>query len=210
MPAVNLVGNAALTSNPDSAPGLSPDALVAFCDSRLSSLDSQMQGIFAQQNQSAATTQNLDSIASLLNDLPQPTGSSSNPKIHISDAQLRQIYAAYDTAIDDLSSKDGTPAQMWSIGEKTTLGQQLYGDVNALRLGLKGSVSSGWTLPESTITNCSQNLKTYTSNLNSDSEMQMINLQSLMSSRQTAVELSTNIMQNFSSTDMAIVANYKG
>ena len=210
MPSVQPV-NTALTSDPQAATGLSPDALVAYCDTRLSDLDTQMQAIFAQQTQSAASIQNLDGIASLLNELPQPgSKSGTNPTIHISDAQLRQIFSAYDTAIDDLSSTKGTPAQMWSSGEKTTLGTELYQDVNAFRLACKGSVSSGWTLPESVVTNLSQNLKTYTSNLNSDSEMQMINLQSLMSSRQTAVELSTNMMQTLGSTGLAIVANLKG
>jgi len=209
MPAVNLVSNV-VSSNPEPDVGLSSASLVAYCDSRLSSLDTQMQQIFTQQQTSAATTQNLDNIATLLNDLPQPTGTSSNPTVHISDAQLRQIYAAYDTAIDDLCPTDGTPAQMWSVGEKTPLGTQLYNDVNALRISIQsGSVSSGWTLPESSITNCSQNLKTYTSNLSSDSQMQMINLQSLMSDEQTAVELSTNMMQTMSSTAESITANLK-
>ncbi len=210
MPAVNLVNNNVISSDPQPEVGLSSASLVAYCDSRLSSLDTQMQQIFTQQQTSAATTQNLDNIATLLNDLPQASGSSStNPTIHISDAQLRQIYAAYDTAIDDLSSTNGTAAQMWSVGEKTALGTQLYTDVNALRLDLSGSPSTGWTLHESTITNLSQNLKQYTSNLSSNSQMQMINLQSLMSDEQTAVELSTNMMQTLSSTAQSISANFK-
>lgn len=208
MSVVNLVSNV-LSSDPQPDVGLSSASLVAYCDTRLSSLDTQMQQIFAQQQTSAAQTQNLNNIATLLNDLPQPTGSSTNPTIHITDAQLRQIFSAYDTAIDDLSATSGTPSQMWSSGEKTPLGTQLYNDVNALRLSTSGSVSAGWDLPESTITNSSQNLKTYTSNLSSDSQMQMINLQSLMSDEQTAVELSTNLMQTLGQTNSNIVSNLK-
>jgi hypothetical protein len=39
--------------------------------------------------------------------------------------------------------------------------------------------------------------------------MQMINLQSMMSQQQTAVELSTNLLQTLSQTDQNIVSNLK-
>ena len=75
--------------------------------------------------------------------------------------------------------------------------------------GFGANASGTYTIPASVVTNITQNLKTYTSSLNSDAEMQMINLQSLMSSRQTAVELSTNILQALSTTDESIVSNLK-
>jgi len=204
MPTVQPV-NSTLPSDPESVTGLSSDALISYCDTRLSSLDSQMQAIFDQQTQSAATIQDVDAIASELNALPQPTSSSSS-NVTLTPAQVSAVTGAYYKAIDDLSPIQGTPAQMYAAGSKTPLGAELQTDLAAFNKAYRGG---DYQVPEATITNLSQNLKTYSSNLSSDSEMQMVNLQSLMSSRETAVELSTNLMQSMASTDQDIAANLK-
>jgi len=45
--------------------------------------------------------------------------------------------------------------------------------------------------------------------LNASGQMDMINLQSLMSSRQTAVQLSTNLMKTLSDAQREIIKNIK-
>jgi hypothetical protein len=191
---------------------LTPESLVTYCDTRLSSLDSQMQAIFNQQQASANTETALSNLASELNDLPQPSSSSgSNPTVQVTVEQCDNIEAAYSAAIQ-------------AAGPSTSLGQQLSADESTFAKAYgqtspngpsvslfanKSNANDTYPITASTITNLSQNLKTYSSDLNSDSQMQMINLQSMMSQQQTAVELSTNLLESMSQTTSAIVANYK-
>jgi hypothetical protein len=189
---------------------LTPDALITYCDTRLSSLDAQMQTIFNQQEQSAATETALSNLASELNDLPQPSSSSgSNPTIAVTVGQFNNLEGAYNAAIA-------------AAGPTTALGQELSADLGTLAKGYVDSngnavsvfatpadANQTYSISESIVTNLSQNVKTYASDLSSDSQMQMINLQSMMSQQQTAVELSTNLLQTLSQTDQNIVSNLK-
>jgi hypothetical protein len=205
---------------------------MAYCSTRLSNLDSQMQQIFNQQTQSAATINDLNNISSQLNDLPAAS-TGNPPTITVTAAQYAQIQQAYNSAISDLSPTGGAAQGMYAAGAATSLGQELVTDSSSFTKGatpvlsmsdlglspgggksgatpaVNANSSETFTIPASVVTNITQNLKTYTSSLNSDAEMQMINLQSLMSSRQTAVELSTNLMQAMSTTDESIVSNLK-
>lgn len=184
---------------------LTPQSLVAYCDTRLTSLDSQMQTIFNQQQTSAASETALSSLASALNDLPQPgANAGSNPTVSVSVRRFDQLQNAYDAAIAAAG------------GPKTTLGKSLEGDLKRLsadfpvsEFGMSGDANKTYPIPESTISNLSQNVKTYASNLNSDSQISMINLQSMMSQQQTAVELSTNLLQTLSQTANTIASNMK-
>jgi hypothetical protein len=207
MTAVVQPRNTTLTADPTDPAGMTPDSLMAFCSTRLSSLDTQMQEIFNQQTQSAATINDLNNISSDLNDLPAP--SSSGTTITMSAAQYSQIVHDYDVAIDDLSPTNASPSSMHAAGNQTALGQELQTDHDSFIANCTFNSSGTVDVPASNVTNMTQNIKTYTSSLNSDAEMQMINLQSLMSSRQTAVELSTNMMETLASTDESIASNLK-
>jgi hypothetical protein len=196
---------------PDDLPTyLTPDSLLTYCDTRLSSLDAQMQTIFNQQEQSAATETALSNLASELNDLPQPSSSSgSNPTIQVTVEQFNNVEGAYNAAIA-------------AAGPTTALGQQLSTDLGTLAKGYVDSNGDAislfetpanenqtYSISDSIVTNLSQNVKTYASDLSSDSQMQMINLQSLMSQQQTAIELSTNLLETLSQTNQNIVSNLK-
>jgi hypothetical protein len=187
---------------------LTPDSLVAYCDSRLSSLDTQMQSIFNEQQQNATTTESLDNLATKLNDLPAPN-TASPPTITMSLAQYQAVVGGYYQSIDQLSTTNGTPGQEFTNGVQTALGAELEQDRESIHQNSTFYTDGTVTVTASTITNVSQNLKTYTSNLNSDSQTQMINLQSMMSQQQTAVELSTNLLQTMSQTAQNTVSNMK-
>ena len=57
------------------------------------------------------------------------------------------------------------------------------------------------------MTQLTTNLKNDAADLNSDSEMTMITLQSLMSQRQTAVQLTTNLVQSLGDQQNSIAKN---
>ena len=167
---------------------LSPDALMAYCEARLQSLDNQMNGIFESQQKNAQVTTDVNAIASALDDLPAPNSSSSSTT-NISAADITQIQAAYHTAIQD-------------AGSTSQLGELLNKDLSAFNVGANsGQISTD------TVSQLTQNLKNDAANLNSDSEMTMINLQSLMSQRQTAVQLTTNLVQSLGDQQNSIAKN---
>jgi hypothetical protein len=192
---------------------LSPQSLVAYCDSRLSSLDSEMQQIFNQQQLTANTTTALSQVADDLNNLPQATGDSSSPTISVTAAQAAKIQSDYLAAINAAKAQgtSGSALAYQLEEDLRTFLQPFAGNPNALALGerVKFPQTGSWSDSASSITNLSQNLKTDGSDIDSDSQMGMINLQSLMSQQQTAVELSTNMIQTLSQTAQNIAANMK-
>jgi len=170
---------------------LSPEGLMAYCQSRLQSLDGQMTGIFSSQQTNAKVTQDLNAIASQLSALPSPSSSSST-SITISAANAAAIEAAYTRAIND-------------AGPTSSIGEQLTTD-----LGTFQTAAQGGTISTDKASLLTQNLKNYTGDLNSDSELTMINLQSLMSQRQTAVQLTTNLVQSLGQQTSDIAKNIGG
>jgi hypothetical protein len=184
---------------------LTPQSLVAYCECRLTSLDSQMQSIFNQQQSNASLTQAIDQVASDLNDLPQPAGSGTT--ITLTGADGAQIQSDYQAAIAE-AKQQGQPQLAAQLQQDLCAFQsQATGDT--IGPGTRVNFSKSFTLESDNVSSLSQNLKTYGSNLNSDSQMSMINLQSLMSQQQTAVELSTNLLQTLSQTDQNIASNLK-
>jgi len=182
-------GPAAAEVAPASVPlctSLSPDSLMAYCQSRLNSLDTQMNGIFSQQEQNAQQTSDVNAIASTLNQLPSPTGTP--PTINASSQDIANVQAAYTTAIADTS-----PSQLSS---------SLYTDLQAFNAAAGTS-----PLSADSVSQLTQSLKNYAATLNSNSEMTMITLQSLMSQRQTAVQLTTNLVQSLGEQTSDITKN---
>jgi hypothetical protein len=181
---------------------LTPESLVAYCDSRLTSLDAQMQTIFNQQQTNASTETALSNLASALNDLPQPSGTNTTVKVPLD--QMGALEVTYQQAIA-------------AAGPNTSLGQSLQKDLDAVTNAYGPGSSEFYVrghnpsepISVSVLNNASQNVKTYASNLNSDSQVSMIDLQSMMSQQQTAVELSTNLLQTYSQTTSDIASNMK-
>jgi hypothetical protein len=174
---------------------LSPDALMSYCEARLNSLDTQMSDIFTSQQKNATSTQDLNNIADSLNNLQAVTPATNPATVTVSNADFTAIVNNYKTAIDD-------------AGKGSALGVQLQGDLvtfeNAASTATK---AGGGTMSADSVSQLSQNLKNDTANLNSDSEMTMINLQSLMSQRQTAVQLTTNLVQSLGDQSSDIAKN---
>ena len=172
---------------------LSPDALMAYCQSRLSSLDSQMSGIFTSQEKNAKVTQDLNQVASAINALPGPDGGTP-AKVALSADQINQLQAAYATAVSDAG------------GPNTELGASLTRDAKTFPPAGSGDTS----MSADQVSQESQSLKGYSSDLNSNSELTMISLQSLMSQLQTAVQLTTNLVQSLDQQASDITKNVGG
>jgi hypothetical protein len=180
---------------------LTPEGLMAYCQSRLKSLDTQMTNIFNEQQGNSTVTQDIDSIAGLLNDagnVPGQSSSNTNPNIDVT-GTYQQIIGGYTQAIAD-ANQSGNAAIAGQLNTDLT---NFENDIGYTGQPLSGTVS----LSSNDVQGLQQNLKNYGNELNSDSEMSMINLQSLMSQRETAVQLTTNLVQSLGQQSQDIAKN---
>jgi hypothetical protein len=160
---------------------------MAYCQSRLNSLDDQMNNIFASQTANAKSTQDVNAIAAQFNDLPPASGNPA--KVNVPPENNQEIMQAYNNAIADAKG-------------------QLLAELTQDRAAFNTDVNKGnGSLTPDDMTQLTTNLKNYAADLNSDSEMTMITLQSLMSQRQTAVQLTTNLVQSLGDQQNSIAKN---
>jgi hypothetical protein len=203
--------DAALFSGANAVTYLTPEGLMAYCQSRLDSINGQAQGIFSQQQLrngeisainnvaqefqrfTAGVDHDQKSCALLESSLHDLIGQLSHadpgcPEI----PKLKQLY-------NDLVYSGTGPA-------KDPTQQPQYFDVSTfppVHTGPQGDNTLDNTEMQTFITK----LQGCASDLNSSSELQMIQLQSLMSERQTAIQLTTNLVQSLGDQYKKIVEN---
>jgi hypothetical protein len=166
-------------------PYLTPDAMMIYCQSRLTSVDSQCREMMSKQQKNGASQAALGELLTTLSKYQEgfdTEGDAGNV------GRLKELDTAYAKAI----------AQ---VGADTPLGQTLAKDRAATLDQGDDRVNKG------DIASLTNTVKSQQSSLNSDSEIDMIRLQSLMSQRQTAVQLTTNIVQSLNDQVNKIVAN---
>ncbi|MGH7434520.1 MAG: hypothetical protein ACRENE_02515 [Polyangiaceae bacterium] len=190
---------------------LSPEGLMAYCQSRLDSIDGQAQGIFAQQQKRNGEISDINSVLQSFQQytggIKGDTGTCQTLATNLSDLigklktsdpgcpelpKLTQLYndvlwsgsGPADHTVQDppyIDSKTYPPAQVGDPGDGTFGTDEMQSFIDRLQ-------------------GCA-------SDLNSNSELQMIQLQSLMSERQTAIELTTNLVQSLGSQSEKIAQN---
>ncbi len=180
---------------------LTPDALMAYCANRLGSLDSQIQTIFAQQQSASDVIQQIDTVANNVSVAGQNGVLTSSP------GQLQ----ALDQQIVDAINKAG--------GENTPAGKELLGALNTLDPTCKLAqnnpsdpttlyiTQAGTSAIADQVAQAVKGLQNAAQDVNSGSELNMIQLQSLMSERQTAIQITTNLVQSLGQQMNAIATN---
>ncbi|MBP9112728.1 MAG: hypothetical protein KBF88_07950 [Polyangiaceae bacterium] len=187
---------------------LSPESLLTYCTSRLRNLDSQVQEYFKKQN---ATTQAIDELSKMQRELgPLMKGDKMGGK-EVCDAiclldkkiaempegagkeKLKEIRDSLWTS----GSKEGQDAFLsgvWNtpprfIGYNTD-NKPLYEEAKIIHF-----IDGGHTIPTDQLREAFRDANTA---LNKDAEMGMLHVQSLMSERQTALQLTTNLLNSLS------------
>lgn len=169
---------------------LTPDALLSYCESRLRSIDAQVKTAFQRQ-----TDRNgLNSALSVLsNSLSKKKAIDEGP----ADEGLRtEILANYDAAIQAAGGPT-SPAGVQLAAERarfqaTARGTARDGDTNSVDEGeMKGFGDAVGRLQ---------------GDINREGELQMIELQSLMSQRQTALQMTTNMVSALGESSRAIAS----
>lgn len=198
----------------DSTTTLSPDSLMAYCQSRLGSIDDQARTLFKQQQMNENDMVQIESVASLFKNYS--SADQKDPKI-IADMATQLQEAIFNIqGSDPHSSALPKLIQTYNDLVWSTTGDP-SGGAGAAAKGPPfiepqtyppdKSTPPDMDLSSTEIQGFAQNLSDASSNLNSESELQMIQLQSLMSQRQTAVSLTTNLVQSLGDETSKIAEN---
>jgi hypothetical protein len=199
----------------DGGASLSPDALMAYCQSRLDSIDGQVDASFNEQQTNAGAITQIDQV---LSTIKQDDGSDQkDPKV------CKSLETTFEGLINSLQNTDpGCPelpalttaynSMVWSgdggraFTHSTDPTDPDFIDIADYPPDM--STKQGDNILGSTeLQGYAQTLSDAAAGLNSNSELQMVQLQSLMSQRQTAISLTTNLVQSLGDQESKIADN---
>lgn len=199
---IDSVGNSSTLFNSGivSRDHLTPDGMMIYLETRLGSLDEQIDVIMNKQKQSEVARKSLQNTLNLLAQCPEEGGELDAMKLA--------------DCFDDLARTVGIDA---SHAIEKTMPDSIrnrIGDANH-----DGNWGSGYqkdapnpqnpplTLSKQDLQAASTQLETLIKDIESGSELEMIKLQSLMSARNTAISLSTNMASSIGKGQEAITGN---
>lgn len=169
---------------------LTNEGMMIYLSTRLEGIDTQIDAIFQKQEK----IEKVRDALSRFNNAVDKYSSETPNNDHVDgqpgwDAEINKILAE----IQDIDPK---------------LGAEMKEDLSAkdqiLDNDIKGTTNGGYTTKE--VENTLSYTKTVLKKLESSAQLEMIGLQSLMSSRQTAVQLSTNMVAAYGESLKAQVA----
>jgi DNA-binding protein H-NS len=189
---------------------LTPDALMAYCEARLQSLDQAAESAMAAQQLRNGEQQDLQHLIALFQADAKGIGTSGNGD----PGECEQLENALAQEIMKLKKSDpGSPAlskliqayndMVWTgTGNDSNVnptGQQPFTTSYIDRDQFPphtGGPEGDCVISDSEMQGFITSLQGAASDLSSCAELQMIQLQSLMSQRQTAIQLTTNLVQS--------------
>jgi hypothetical protein len=183
-PASSLLGSE--NFNPDA---MTPDSLLIYLSTRMGSLDGQMGDIFNRQKTAEKVRTDLRGIQEALTKVPTNTDETklledlSPEVIDEINAHLNNIEAIDPKLGADIRAHLRADGQILSRDDDRYFTSELKATQDYLNLVGK--------------------------DLESGSQMDMITLQSLMGARQTAIQLSTNLISALNESQKSIVANVR-
>jgi hypothetical protein len=200
------------TSSTDTSTYLSPEALLLYCQSRLQSIDSQIDTGLASQEKNNSE---LEQIGEVLADMKAFGSGTTDPAVILKAENGLHDY------IMDLKTNDPNNPNLSKLID--TYNQMVWSGSGGTANGFNGGDPDFIDLqqhPPNESTTQGDNdysadeaqgyiatVQSIHDNMNTDSELTMINIQSLMSQRQTAVQLTTNLMQSLDDQAKQIAQN---
>jgi hypothetical protein len=199
---------------------LTPDALMVYVETRMGQIDTQVKATFSQQERTNAEQ---GIIRDALAQIQQNSGgiNTADP------AKCQQMEQALEDAYDRLKAMDprspeldklaAVHDQMMASGSgpydttnpdgKTVHHHYLSTQSDTPPSTISGDKGQDSILSTDEMKAFVDDLNAINSDMNSDSELQMIQLQSLMSQRQTAIQLATNLVQSLDDQANKIAQN---
>lgn len=188
---------------------LTIDALLTYCESRMRYLDEQVATHFAEQQRSARHTQILSGLSECFGAIQG--GFNDGASV------AHDIIRAYQAAICDAGGADT------EVGRKLMEQQAAFiatvGTNGGAALRAEMNDPDYWTKPvaadkgkvvavsEQTVKRFTDAIGRLQESVNQGSELGMIRLQSIMSQRQTALQITTGMMQSLNEMTNKIAAN---
>lgn len=177
---------------------LSPDALLTYCQTRLQSLDGDIKQYMDNQRTQLAKKEVLQNLETVISDHNTVNKKSEDlPKLE------HAIANAYAKAYKNLKAMgmDDEAAALKSAFKEVFPN----GDITKDCPSIKGSKIP--TSTQSAFDKFTQPLQDMVDEIGKNAELNMIQLQSIMSQRQTAVQLTTNMMAKLNGGYDAVTAN---
>ncbi|HYQ42900.1 MAG TPA: hypothetical protein VER11_13060 [Polyangiaceae bacterium] len=175
---VNAISNSGAVDLYSNTSSLTPDGLLIYCQSALGSLDSDVKSLLDEQTLNLARK---SAISNCENVMKKYADVPNNR------AEWEEYDKAFHDSIASLPPGDPVRDQLQAKWDQAWPKQGAF--TKEEWSGFTGEIHS------------------ILDNVNGNAEINMIQLQSLMSQRQTAVNLSTNLMQKFDEGTKAIVNN---
>lgn len=168
---------------------LTPESMMVYLSTRLGSIDQQIQEHITSQQDSEKLRAAINAIKEKLNELPQ----SSDKGKGLEDKE--EVLAEIESIIEE---------QIALVDPKFagSLTEALHAEGHILY-----SKDEKFTTQE--LENTEQYLESRASELESTAQMNMIHLQSLMSGRQTAISLATNLLASLNESSKKVVDNIR-
>lgn len=215
---VNQANNVAYLSGVGGDPNmvsLSPEMLLAYCSSRLETLDTTIQTYFAEQQQRNRDMRTLMKLQELLRESTWKEGQLGSEEIKDNPAHL-QNHANKGNEILELYMSTDSPEVKAECAKAFFRVTGL--NINDYRGGRKvtaddvnASAKEGRIphLDSEKIAAELESIKDAQSAISKGAELSMIQLQSLVSQRQLAIQLTTQLMQTLNESSKQVVGNIR-
>jgi hypothetical protein len=203
---------AALTNVPfnmtDGAFALTPESLLYYCASRLGSIDAQIGKYYDDQKKMNAASKELGDIQAVLSRATSQAGGQTpefDAKIHADEGN--ELLAIYRQTENPTVKEAAAQAFHLRTGLNV---HEVEGQVTAAEV--KGAADLGFIAPQDTAqwTGNIEKVKSAAQSLSKSAELNMIQLQSLVSQRQLAVQLTTQLMQSVHESLKQVAGNLRG
>lgn len=176
---------------------LTADSLLAYCAMKLRQIDAQVHTAFTSQklrNDVSTALTNLQQTMQGVINLPAPTDEQSAAE-HAQ--RLKLINDAFDAAI------------LRAGGPDTPIGKRIQEQKDHFNGNAQGTNYDGdkADVHESEIAQYVNTLASIQKDINQEGELEMINLQSLMSMRQQAIQMCTNMVASLGQAANAVAQN---
>jgi hypothetical protein len=190
---------------------LSPDALMTYCESRMRSIDEQVRTGFVQQRMRNQEQSDLQGVLETLQKYAAGVGSPDGGNHD----QCKEMELALQKEIEKIKATDpGSPVLAkltQTYNDLVYTGSGEDADVHYIDRDQYPPKAAGregdCIIDNQEMTAFTTAIQNAAGDLNSGSELEMIQLQSLMSQRQTAIQLTTNMVQSLDDSSNKIAQN---
>ena len=181
-------------SNSFNPHAMTPESLMIYLNSRLGGLDSQMNDVFDREQKGERVRGELHAVQQLLTNLESGPKSSDVGTI----PNFDQFQSELEGHLQTIAQIDPQLA--------ADMRAKLYGD-GQIMYDSSGTPDDRFTTSE--LENTKDYLNIVAKDLDSSSQMDMIALQQLMSTRQTAIQLATNLIAACGESAKSIATNIR-